>query len=73
MERILIKRTKRNLESKQELSFFIIELDNYHICFSKFFEEKEKLKYNHFEKVDIVDKQVDEMYNKWEYKHIYKK
>ena len=73
MERILIKRTKRNLEGKQELSFFIIELDNYHICFSKFFEEKEKLKYNHFEKVDIVDKQVDKMYNKWEYKHIYKK
>jgi hypothetical protein len=73
MERILIKRTKRNLEGKQELSFFVIELDNYHICFSKFFEEKEKLKYNYFEKVDIVDKQVDEMYNKWEYKHIYKK
>ena len=73
MERILIKRTKRNLEGKQELSFFIIELDNYHICFSKFFEEKEKLKYNHFEKVDIVDKQVDKMYDKWEYKHIYKK
>jgi hypothetical protein len=73
MERILIKRTKRNLEGKQELSFFVIELDNYHICFSKFFEEKDKLKYNHFERVDIVDKQVDEMYNKWEYKHIYKK
>jgi len=73
MERILIKRTKRDLEGKEDLSFYRIELQYYYECFRKFFEDKEKLKYNQFEKVEIVDKKVNEMYEKWENINIYKK
>jgi hypothetical protein len=73
MERILIKRTKRDLKDKEDLSFYRIELRCYDDCFMKFFEDKEKLKYNQFEKVEIVDKKVVEIYLKWEDKHIYKK
>ena len=73
MERILIKRTKRDLEEKETLSFYRIELQYYYECFRKFYEDKEKLKYNNFEKVEIVDKKVNEMYKKWEDKQIYKK
>ena len=73
MERILIKRTKTNLEEKETLSFHGVEFPTYVKCFEKFFEEKEKLKYNQHERVDIVDKKVREEYWKWEDKHIYKK
>lgn len=73
MERILIKRTKINLEGKEDLSFYNIELSNYNVCFRKFYEDKEKLKYNNFEKVEIIDKRVNKMYEKWEDKQIYKK
>jgi hypothetical protein len=73
MERILIKRTITNLEGKETLSFHGIELSTYEKCFEKFFDDKEKLKYNQHDKVEIVDKQVNEMYLKWEDKHIYKK
>jgi hypothetical protein len=73
LERILIKRTKRDLEEKETLSFYRIELQYYYECFRKFYEDKEKLKYNNFEKVEIVDKKVNEMYKKWEDKQIYKK
>ena len=73
MERILIKRTKRDLEGKEDLSFYRIELQYYYECFRKFFEDKEKLKYNQLEKVEIVDKKVNEMYEKWENINIYKK
>ena len=73
MERILIKRTKRNLEGEETLDFYRIELQYYYECFRKFFEDKEKLKYNQHEKVEIVDKKVNEMYEIWEDKQIYKK
>ena len=73
MERILIKRTKKDLEGKINLSFYRIELKDYHSCFLKFFADKENLKYNQIEKVEIVDKQVNELYEKWEDKYIYKK
>ena len=73
MERILIKRTKRDLEGKEDLSFYRIELQYYYECFRKFYEDKEKLKYNNFEKVEIVDKNVAKMYDMWEDKQIYKK
>jgi hypothetical protein len=73
MERILIKRTKTDLEEKETLSFYGIEFPSYAKCFEKFFEEKEKLKYNQHDKIEIVDKQVREEYFKWEDKHIYKK
>lgn len=73
MERILIKRTKTDLEGKEDLSFYRIELQYYYECFRKFFEDKEKLKYNNFEKVEIVDKNVVKMYEMWEDKQIYKK
>lgn len=73
MERILIKRTKRNLEGEETLDFYRIELQYYYECFRKFFEDKEKLKYNNFEKVEIVDKNVAKMYEMWEDKQIYKK
>jgi hypothetical protein len=73
MERILIKRTKTNLEEKETLSFHGIEFPTYIKCFEKFFEDKEKLKYNQHDKIEIVDKQVREEYLKWEDKHIYKK
>jgi len=73
MERILIKRTITDLEGKETLSFHGIELPTYEKCFEKFFDDKEKLKYNQHDKVEIVDKQVNEMYSKWEDKHIYKK
>lgn len=66
MERILIKRTKRDLEDKEDLSFYNIELSNYNECFRKFFDDKEKLKYNQHEKIEIVDKKVNEMYEMWE-------
>ena len=45
MERILIKRTKRDLEENEILDFYRIELQYYYECFKKFFEDKEKLKY----------------------------
>jgi hypothetical protein len=73
LERILIKRTKRDLEGKEDLSFYRIELQYYYECFRKFYEDKEKLKYNNFEKVEIVDKNVAKMYDMWEDKQIYKK
>jgi hypothetical protein len=73
MERILIKRTKTNLEEKETLSFHGIEFPTYIKCFEKFFDDKEKLKYNQHDKIEIVDKQVREEYLKWEDKHIYKK
>lgn len=73
MERILIKRTKTDLEGKEDLNFYRIELPYYYECFRKFFEDKEKLKYNQHEKVEIVDKKVNEMYEKWENINIYKK
>ena len=73
MERLLIKRTKRDLEGNETLDFYRIELQYYYECFRKFFEDKEKLKYNNFEKVEIVDKNVAKMYEKWEDKQIYKK
>ena len=73
MERILIKRTKTNLEKKETLSFHGIEFSTYKKCFEKFFEDKEKLKYNQHDRIEIVDKQVREEYLKWEDKHIYKK
>ena len=73
MERILIKRTKRDLKGEETLDFYRIELQYYYECFRKFFEDKEKLKYNNFEKVEIVDKNVAKMYEMWEDKQIYKK
>jgi len=73
MERILIKKTKINLEEKEILDFYRIELPYYDDCFKKFFEDKERIRSNKLEKVEIVDKKVNEMYNKWEDKHIYKK
>jgi|Laugrespbdmm15dd_1035085.scaffolds.fasta_scaffold00908_6 hypothetical protein len=73
MERVLIKRTNNKLQEKETLSFYTLELENYSECFKKFFEEKDKLKYNQFEKVEIVDKFVNELYLKWEDKQIYKK
>jgi hypothetical protein len=73
MERILIKRTITNLEQKETLSFYRLEFSTFEKCFEKFFEDKEKLKYNQHDKVEIVDKQVREEYLKWENKHIYKK
>lgn len=73
MKRILIKRTKRDLEGNEDLSFYRIELQYYYECFRKFFEDKEKLKYNNFEKIEIVDKNVDKMYEMWKDKQIYKK
>ena len=73
MERILIKRTKQDLAGKEDLSFYRIELKDFYTCFLKFFADKENLKYNQFEKVEIVDKNVAKMYEMWEDKQIYKK
>ena len=73
MERILIKRTKRDLEENETLDFYRIELKDFYTCFLKFYVDKENIKYNNFEKVEIVDKKVNEMYNMWEDKQIYKK
>jgi hypothetical protein len=66
MERILIKRTKINSDETSDLSFYRIELPYYYECFRKFFDDKEKLKYNQHEKIEIVDKKVNEMYEMWE-------
>ena len=73
MERILIKRTTTNTDNKESLSFYVIQLKDYHTCFLKFFADEENLKYNSNVIIEIVDKKVIELYEKLKNVNIYKK
>ena len=75
---------KKQVEEEADLYIFLgdyfdsfdipheIQISNF-LDIKKFYEDKEKLKYNNFEKVEIVDKNVVKLYQIWEDKHIYKK